>query len=208
MTAMRRIARQRGSLGGPGFPLLVFGILLVWSLHAAGLPWWVAPIALAPLLWLAYRTGALPSLDAWLRARRAARLATDVGGTVEQEEHAIWGGGTAIAHVVRWKHYSLCFDVTGVQFGATAPHDLRQASFDTFNGSLDVEGAGEALLDAASREAIREIEQTGAARKLSFDARGKLARLYKHDPLNLRQALRLVRLGTPVLERALAELKA
>lgn len=205
---MRGIARQRGSVGGTGFPLLVFGILLVWGLHAAGQPWWVAAIALAPLLWLAYRTGALPFLDAWLRARRAARLAAELGGTVEEQEHGIWGGGMAIAYSVRWHHYSLCFDVTGVQFGAAAPHDLRQAGFDTFNGPLNIEGAGETLLDTATREAIGAIERIGPARKLSFDARGKLARLYKHEPLSRRQALRLVRLGTPVLERALAELKA
>jgi hypothetical protein len=202
------MARQRGSLGGTGFPIFLLGLLLVWSLHAAGLPWWVAPIALAPLLWLAYRTGALPFLEAWLRARRAARLAATLGGTVEQQEHGIWGGGTAIAHVVRWQHYSLCLDVTGVQFSATAPHELRPAGFDTFHGPLAIEGAGEALLDATTRDAIGAIEQIGPARKLSFDARGKLARLYKHDLLGERQALRLVRLGTPVLERALAELKA
>ena len=204
----RRIASQRGSMGGTGFPLLVFGLLLVWGVHAAGLPLYVAAIAVLPLLWLAYRTGAMPAVDAWLRSRRAARLAIDLGGVVEQHEHGIWGGGTAIAYCVRWQHYSLCLDVTGVQFTASATHEVRAAKFDTFKGSLSVEDGGQALLDAPTQDAIGAIDAIAGRTHLSFDAGGKAARLYKHRDLTRRQALQLVRLGTPVLERALAEPKA
>jgi hypothetical protein len=208
MRERRRIGGQRGSTGGTGLPILLIGLFVFWGVHAAGLPLYVAALAAVPLLWLARLTGAMPFADAWLRSRRAARLAADLDGVVERQEHGIWGGGTAIAYGVRWQHYSLWLDVTGVQFTASAAHEMRAAGFDTFKGALKLEGDGEALLDAPTRDAVRAIDAIAGRSHLSFDARGKVARLYKHRELTRRQALRLVRLGTPVLERALARLKA
>lgn len=209
-----------------GVPLLILGVIAVVALNALkdaghfGETGFYAGVAVtaAVLGWAAWLTGALPVLDARLRASLAERMAKRLNGRVYSAEEQIWGGATATRYIVEWQSprrpYTLEFGVSGMAFGARVPGgQAPRALVSVRNGEFAAEGEGKALaerlLDDNMRGALNAIDRLkGGGGDLSLHLSGDAVSIYKQQRLTASAAHQLVVLGTPVIERAIALMAA
>ena len=212
--------RDRGS-GGLGPVLLILAIMVVIGLSRLPPGTLTTPRGMAmtaafalAFVWLEWKVGALPFVDALWRAFVARGMAKRLGGTLTRSEERVWGGGSATCYTVAWsgpdRGFELEFHISGAIFRASfAGGSAKKFDLDTFQGPIKTSTAEtEAFLDPATRQAIEAIDALGGRRHLSFGAGEGWAHFYKHTALSRRQARRMVELGTPVLARAAALLSA
>jgi hypothetical protein len=159
-------------------------------------------------------SGASGVLAYFLRGAIARKVARALGAEATAEEQAIWGGKTAMAYWVPWRHggreATLLLDVSGTIATLRVPRGngtvLELTTFDTGEPVIG-EGAGTpcapSFLDERVRASLARIERIGRRRALSVSIGAQGVTIYKHTHFGAKETLLFLELCEPVFDRAL-----
>jgi hypothetical protein len=222
---MRRRGQQRGTVNN-GFTLFLVAVMLCIGIAQSPYGgtqggYFAMGVVLAGALWLAWRSGALPFIDAGTRAAVAGNLAQQLKGELTSTEVAVWGGGTATRYQVSWAglhgRLTLQFGVAGISLGGAMVGAGTRAPpcciVNVRRNAVSASGAGaaqvEPLLDDSVHAALHAIDALAKYEgALSLHVGEDSVDIHLQRSLGTAKARQFVDLGTPVIEKIITALSA